>query len=262
MKNTTESIEITKYRAPALEKGLDIIELLSRSFEPLSATEICEALQRSKAELYRMLHVLEARNYIERVDTGEHYVITRKLLTLGVERQPLKDLLEFSAPIMRKISSVAGQGVHIAVQSDDQIVVIARAEASGLIGYSVRIGYRKPMLYTASGRVLFAFQAEETQAVWLEKIRKIADKEEVDRFVRQARKIASRGYEQSRSAFVKGVADLSYPIMEKGVAIAALTVPYIDQSSPMLNQEDTLVEIRVGAELISSALDMGYVKSL
>ena len=61
--------KLQKYSAPALEKGLDILELLSLcSGGGLSQSEIAEGLGRSKNEIFRMMVVLEERGYIKRSD--------------------------------------------------------------------------------------------------------------------------------------------------------------------------------------------------
>jgi DNA-binding IclR family transcriptional regulator len=255
-------LEGDKYRAPALEKGLDILELLSKTHEPLNATQISDQLNRTKAELYRMLQVLESRGYLERSTDTETYVITRKLLQLATERQPLKDLLEFSAPLMRRFSEKTNQGVHIAVQSLEQLVVIARSEAVGMIGYTVRVGYRKPLALTTSGKVLFAFQPPEIKEQWLLNIKEYLDETALNQFLSDSRKIQQRGYEQSQSIFVRGVTDLAVPILDNGIAIAALTSPYIDQSPSPLSQAETTQELLKAAELISSALKLGYIRNL
>lgn len=50
-----------KYTAPALEKGLDILERLSLSEAGLSLSEIARDLGRSVSEIFRMLVVLQQR---------------------------------------------------------------------------------------------------------------------------------------------------------------------------------------------------------
>lgn len=255
-------LEGDKYRAPALEKGLDILELLSKTHEPLNAGQISEQLKRTKAELYRMLQVLESRGYLERPADADAYVVTRKLLQLATERQPLKDLLEFSAPLMRRFSEKANQGVHIAVESLDQLVVIARSEAVGMIGYSVRVGYRKPLALTTSGKVLFAFQSPDVQQQWLKHIKNYLDDAALAHFLNDAQMIRECGYGQAQSLFVRGVTDLAVPILDKGIAIAALTSPYIDQSPCPLSKEEATQELQKVAELISSALGLGYIRNL
>ena len=68
------------YSAPALEKGLDIIELLSKSSIGFSQAEIAKELNRSVNEIYRMLNILALRNYIELDEDTERYKLTFILL--------------------------------------------------------------------------------------------------------------------------------------------------------------------------------------
>ena len=80
------------YSAPALEKGLDIIELLSSSILGYSQAEIAKELNRSVNEIYRMLTILVSRNYIELDEDTERYKLTFKLLQLSSKHQPIKNL--------------------------------------------------------------------------------------------------------------------------------------------------------------------------
>ena len=51
-------LRTSRYRAPALEKGLDVIELLAAEKSPLNLSAISQRLGRSSGELFRMLQVL------------------------------------------------------------------------------------------------------------------------------------------------------------------------------------------------------------
>ena len=93
-----------KYRAPALEKGLDILEMLARHAEPMTAAQIAAALQRSPSELFRMIQVLERKGFIEPSEDGDGFTLTDKLFALGLERAPTKDLIEGALPHMRKLA--------------------------------------------------------------------------------------------------------------------------------------------------------------
>ena len=59
--------ENDKYRAPALDKGLDILELLATSPEGMTKAEIAKGVERSPNETYRMLRTLVRRNYVTAV---------------------------------------------------------------------------------------------------------------------------------------------------------------------------------------------------
>src|SRR5687767_12119688 len=62
--------EDRRYRAPALEKGLDVLELLAARSEPLSMMQISTELDRSVSELFRMVQVLEFRGFVQMAESG------------------------------------------------------------------------------------------------------------------------------------------------------------------------------------------------
>jgi DNA-binding IclR family transcriptional regulator len=61
-----------KSPAPALENGLDIVELLSRFPAGLSFTEISRQVKTSKSTLIRLLKVLATRNYLFQDESGKY----------------------------------------------------------------------------------------------------------------------------------------------------------------------------------------------
>jgi DNA-binding IclR family transcriptional regulator len=132
---------VPKYRAPALDKGLDILELLSGTSGPLNLAEIAIRVGYSKGEIFRMLQVLEARNYIVRGEGDTGYLLTNRLFMLGMERPRNKGLVEVALPIMHRLSDETSHPCHLVVSSDDQIVVIARVDAPSDEGYIVRVGH-------------------------------------------------------------------------------------------------------------------------
>jgi DNA-binding IclR family transcriptional regulator len=149
-----------KYRAPALEKGLDVLELLAARGEPMGMVQIAAALNRSVSELFRMVQVLEHRGYVANTPTGDGLVLTNKLFSLGMTRAPAKSVLEAALPVMRRLSETIGQSCHLAVASAAEMVVVARIEAPGNQGFSVRVGYHRAIVEATSGLVLYAFQPE------------------------------------------------------------------------------------------------------
>src|SRR3954453_10711502 len=161
----------TRYRAPALEKGLDVIELLAAEKSPLNLSAISQRLGRSSGELFRMLQVLEFKGFITTSESGAGYVLTNKLFALAMAQAPVRSLVETALPIMRKLAFEIGQSCHIAVASEDQIVVITRIERPGDLGFSVRIAYRREIARATSGLVLFAYQDAHARRSWLKRCR-------------------------------------------------------------------------------------------
>ncbi|BFM19059.1 IclR family transcriptional regulator [Gilvimarinus japonicus] len=240
-----------KYKAPALEKGLDILELLAASGNPLTTSQMATQLGRSVSELFRMVLALEYRGYIVASDDGrDGYTLSNKLFTLGIARAPSKTLLEVALPVMSELTRQIGQSCHVAVVSGDQVVVIGRIESPGDLGFSVRVGYRRPLIQATSGRPLFGFQSPETRALMLDKLEGF-DAASIEAFVRQADETVERGYVSDASDFVAGVTDLSAPVLGSRGALAAITVPYVKTKPQVCTLEQALEHLRAAAEKIS-----------
>jgi DNA-binding IclR family transcriptional regulator len=242
-----------KYRAPALEKGLDILEMLARHAEPMTAAQIAAALHRSPSELFRMIQVLERKGFIEPSEDGDGFTLTDKLFALGLERAPTKDLIEGALPHMRKLARTIRQSCHIAVRSGDKIVVVTRVENPGYFGYSVRTGHRRHMLEATSGVVLYAFQPQYIQDEWAERIFAGKPKSLVSTFLEKVERARTAGVYEAVSDLAPGVIDLSAPVMGRKAASAALTVPYIAKADAMA-MDDTREAVRDAAARISDDL--------
>jgi DNA-binding IclR family transcriptional regulator len=245
----------SRYRAPALEKGLDVIELLAAEKTPLNLSAISLRLGRSSGELFRMLQVLEFKGFITTAESGSGYVLTNKLFALAMAQAPVRSLVETALPIMRKLSQEIGQSCHIAVASEDQIVVITRIERPGDLGFSVRIGYRREIVRATSGLVLFAFQNDEVRRTWLKRCR--LKGEAADSFVERADVVRTRGHHEAASDFVRGIVDLSAPILRGDTAVAALTCPFVHSSPLVMEMPQAVESVRAAARQISAEIVHG-----
>ncbi|WP_029013439.1 IclR family transcriptional regulator [Niveispirillum irakense] len=246
--------EERRYRAPALEKGLDILELLARERRPLTISMMTQKLGRSMSELFRMVQVLEYRGFIQQSAGGEGYVPTDRLFSLGVERAPTRNMLEIALPVMRDLSTAIGQSCHLAVRSGSDIVVVARMESAEQIGFSVRIGHRRSMALTRSGAVLFAFQQKLVQERWLAEMAPTASAQQLNEFQKHATLVRERGFDKAASDFVQGVTDLSAPILRGEAAVAALTIPFVQTMQPVCTMDQALQHLSAAAAEISGSL--------
>src|SRR6187399_1658719 len=246
---------ISRYRAPALEKGLDVIELLAAEKSPLNLAAISERLGRSSGELFRMLQVLEFKGFITTADNNSGYVLTNKLFALAMAQAPVRSLVETALPVMRKLVQDIGQSAHIAVASEDQIVVITRIERPGDLGFSVRIGYRREITIATSGLVLFAYQNDEVRRIWLKRCK--LKGESAESFIERANAVRARGHHEAASHFVRGIADLSAPIMRGDTAVAALTVPFVHSNPLQVEMPQAVEFVRAAAKKISNDIVNG-----
>lgn len=220
--------ESDRYRAPALDKGLDILELLASVDGGLTQAEISKRLNRSPNEFYRMLDRLVRRGYVTRID-GDRYALTLKLFGLAQLHAPVRRLVSYATPLMRDLAQKSKQANQLTVFDRGSAVVIAQQEAPDYWGISIRVGSHISLFDTGSGHVLLAFRTPaEREMMIAEHVR---SKDEISlgpEFYARLDQIRERGYEMMASAQTAGVYNLSAPILgPDGRGIAALTIPYI-----------------------------------
>lgn len=85
------------YSVPALEKGLDILEVLSAAPEPLSLTALARVLNKGNNEIFRMLNLLEQRRYVLRSEAGMNRLSSR-LFQIAHAQCGVRQLLDAALP--------------------------------------------------------------------------------------------------------------------------------------------------------------------
>lgn len=223
--------EGSPYTAPALEKGLDILELLAAEAEGLAQAAIAQRLGRSATELFRMLAVLERRGYLMRRGDGS-YRLTLRLFELAHQHPPLKRLLTVALPVMQELGQATRQSAHLVVHFARRILVVAQIDSPEPMGFGVRLGANFPFRPDrASSRVLTAFQPREFQDELTAELAANSPKRLSTRKVRaELAGIKKRGFYMAPSDTTTGVTDLCAPVFDHSDgAVAALTVPYLRQ---------------------------------
>lgn len=217
-----------RYRAPALDKGLDILELLASTDESFSQAEIAKALSRTPNEIYRMLDRLVHRGYVVR-SAGDRYELSLKLFALSHQHAPMRRLVSQAVPVMRQFARAAGQSCHLAVYDRGGVTVVAQTDSPFYWGLSVRVGARVGLYNTGSGHVLLAFASAREQAFMRREHEDIQDGTRPPRDLeKRLRAIRRQGHEVMASQQSDGVHNLSVPVLgPDGSAIAALTCPFV-----------------------------------
>ena len=222
--------EVVTYRAPALEKGLDVLELLAGQPGGLILSQIAHSLDRSVQEVYRVVVSLERRGYVTRRPPGDAFFLTMKLFDLACNYPPTRLLLDAAQPVLQALATQINEAVHLSVLDGLKVRVIAVADNPAPVGFRVRLGTLSPLLTTASGRTLLAFQNERRRAGLLEATveEHRAHGDDPAPLLDRIERIAARGYEVVADETLRGITDVSFPILDgSGAAQAVLTMPFV-----------------------------------
>ncbi|MEO6848543.1 MAG: IclR family transcriptional regulator C-terminal domain-containing protein [Chthoniobacterales bacterium] len=194
---------------PALERGLNVVELLAQSSEAMTLTQIAHGLGRKVTEIQRTVIYLYERDYILRDSLGG-YRISSRLFELANQHPPFRNLLARAMPAMEDFAERTGESVHVSILSGDHGLVIGEAVGSGIVRISVRVGLHLSLTDTVSGRILLSgISASLHKAAHSSRDRsEFKGKKLNDRL----RVIQRLGYDESVSSELDGVFDLGVPI--------------------------------------------------
>jgi len=221
--------ERVSYATPALDKGLDVLELLAHERGGLMKSEIARALDRTISEIFRMLLCLERRGYILQAG-DDRYVLSLKLFQLAQEHPPTERLLAEALPHMHAIAAQTQHSCHLGVLQGGKVVILAQINAPTSVGFFVKSGAAVDLMEAATGQVILAHLPPESRDHVLEEWRRETGRRIPAEIPAHLNRIRRRGYEKRASYQVRGVTNISFPVFDaNGRAVAAITVPYFQR---------------------------------
>jgi DNA-binding IclR family transcriptional regulator len=247
----------TRYSAPALEKGLDILELLSQQDGGMTQAEIARALGRSVSEIFRMLVVLAERGYLAQDPDSDRYTLTTLLFEVAHRTPMVRRLTALAGPLMQRLSRTVNQSVHLAVLSGDAILVVGQVDSPGNNVMSVRLGARIDLWRASSGRVILAYLPAEALAETFARVPLPEGMTEAGLRAELAH-IRALGFEVRDSFVVRGIVNISVPVIDhSGQAIAALTIPHLERYHDTVGFNDCRLRLVATAQSLSRSLGGG-----
>jgi DNA-binding IclR family transcriptional regulator len=234
-----------RYAAPALEKGLDILEVLADSVTGYTLNELAQKVGRKVSEIFRMAVTLQRRGYVQ-VDENDRYTLTLRMFELAHRQQPLKSLVSAALPLLRELANRARQSCHLTMYQGGRVVVIAQVESPERWSFGLKVGVVMGLTDTSSGHVLLAFRDEIDRARMLRAHIGVEGELDMDpgELFSILQEVRERGYSAMPSKQTRGITNIAFPVM--GAAdhvIASINVPYIER----IDQKSAPDVVQVGS---------------
>lgn len=208
----TVAEEPDKYRAPALDNGLDIIELLASAGEEMSQVEIGHRARPYPNEVYRMLDRLVRPNYIRRF-SADRYELTLKLFELAHARPPTQRLISQALLLMYRFAREAVQACHLVVRDRNILLVLVQVDGPGSWNLSIRVGSLIGLFNSGSGHVFLAYASSEDRGLMEEEEKVTGQDEGFDaELERRLADVRRQGFVIMPSLQNPGITDLSVPV--------------------------------------------------
>lgn len=215
--------------APALDRALDILELLSGSAGGLTLSEVSQRLAVPKNSVFRITQTLLARGYLVRDAKSLAFRLTPRLLRLAQPGSGTSSLPELSREVMKELRDATRETVQLGVLSGFEGIIIDQVEGPEPLRIVVDLGLRFALHDNAPGKLLLASLPPDQQAAALDQIkltpttmRTITSKSLLRRELRQIR---SNGFATDFGEANEGIHCVAAPICQaNGEAVAAIWV--------------------------------------
>lgn len=153
--NTSDKKRQERDLAPALTRGLKILDLVAGAGRGMTMSEIAEQLEVAKSSAHGLLATLVAAGYLERLPGGS-YRLGLRVVHLANARLESSDLpAEFYA-IWDQHPEFHEEAAVLAVLDGADVVYIACRNSPHALGVTFRLGMRLPACCTATGKALLS----------------------------------------------------------------------------------------------------------
>jgi IclR family acetate operon transcriptional repressor len=153
----------------SLMRAAAILDAVARQPEGISLAEVAGAVGLNTSTAFHLIQTLVNLGFLTQL-ADRRYRIGSRLFTLAAGALDENTMLAMATPILERLSAETGHAAHLAVRSKQDIVVVARTAATGLLQLAGHPGATRPAHATAIGKVLLAAMPPEDFARVLEKL--------------------------------------------------------------------------------------------
>ena len=127
----------------SIGRAIAIVDLVAKNPDGISLAELSVQLELNNSTVFHLAKTLDRLHIITQVPETKRYRIGS----------------HFATPLLEHLSQTTGESSNLAVRSQNEVIVIARTAATGMLQLSSRTGTTRPIHVTATGKALLSTMA-------------------------------------------------------------------------------------------------------
>ena len=205
----------------AVGRALDILLAFSPQDAELSASELLERVDLSRPTLYRLLYTLQSHRFLVSEGEPQKFRLGPAVAQLAHTWSASLDVGSLAQPMMRQLWRDSGETVALFVPQGVMRVCIAELPSAQALSFKRGTGYQERIAIGASGRVMLAHLAADTElANWTQGTPVYPKK-----LARELAVIRSKGFATSKNELIEGAVAVAAPFFNgAGKVAGALAV--------------------------------------
>lgn len=209
-----------------VHKVFTVLEALSNKRSNTSINAISEMTNIPRSAVHRILKALAKEDVVTLIP-NKGYVLTSKLLSLGLNGITQKGLLDLAIPVMRHIVEISKETVSLNVLSGSERVCIYRVEGLYPVTLLIKVGERGPLFKGSVGKVIAAGLTEREIDHIIKKYIEngLITEEEVNGILAEIQLVKEQGFAISIGERIQDSASIAVPVKDMaGFVQAALSI--------------------------------------
>lgn len=228
LKVTAGKVAKPKTRLSSVANAIRLIKVFSDDRYEIGISDLGKRLQLPKSTVHRLASTLVESGMLEQNADSGKYRLGLVVFELGSLVRRKMDFSTEAKSFLMELREKTGETVHLAILDHASIVYINSLESKQAIRMTLEVGMRKPAYSTAAGKVMLAFQTEETlEHLFAEGFKEMTANTIVDpeAFRQELALIRVRGYAIADEENELGVRSLAAPVRDHfGVVVAAASI--------------------------------------
>jgi len=225
----------SKYNVPVLTKTFRVIEEIAKHPDGIAFMDIVKNLQEPKSTIFRILHTLESRNWIEK--KHDVYILGFMFIHYGLTTLSRKSLRSVARPHLEALTQKVEETTHITVLSGEKSMMLDVIESPHHIKLPSQVGTLLPLHCTSHGKIFLAFtiKADLDEVLHEDEMVKRTPNTitSITEMQKELDRIRERGYSVDDLEYYEDVRCVAAPVWgPDGICIAAVGITATAASFP------------------------------
>ncbi len=249
------------YTVPALNRAIDVLEILATSDGEVSLHELSSKTGIPKSTLFRILFTLEKRKFIEQDYERKKFGLGMKLWELGNIKIEKSELSATAVKYMKRLSDKVNENVFLGVLDQSEVIYLQKVESTARVKTVTKLGRRAPAYCTATGQAIIAFlPKDEIDRLFPHQDLPRYSKNTIttkEKLLKKLDTIKADGYAIADGEFNPELLCISVPVRDfSKEVVAALTIDMLTSRGNIQKLKDIITPLRETASVIS--MELGY----
>ena len=250
---------MAEMKVQSLDRAFDVLDILARAAGGLGLTEIAEAAGLPRSTTFRLLAVLQQREFARKAEDTSKYRLGPGFIELSSMYLNSLELKTESAPAMKELAAAFGTIVFLACRQGDKMVYIDRHDQFASLRKYAIIGQRKPLYCTALGKALMLDMDDGEIGLLLagEEFKSFGPHTHGDlaTLIGDMSRCRERGWSRDDQEAEPGTNCVAAPIRDyRGRIISAISTSWSIEIRPELDAEKVAIHVMKAARDISRSM--------